>query len=139
MIFQYDGVDVSSLWTLSRVWSSVEVSMQSKDREFSMEITYGMNDHQRSPDTETGLQHIYNFYHRFVYTIHFILDTLGTISVDSSKYIKSIKINPIGQQFVKVCYRGSKPTAVFTITAKESSKNYYYYYIAYIAIYSCSV
>ena len=120
MIFQYDGVDVSSLWRLSRVWSSVEVTMQS--REASVEISYSKNDHQRSPDA--GLQRIYNFYHHIVcipaYALNYLVFSRD-ISVDG-KYIKSIKINPIGQQFVKVRYHGSQPTAVFTITAKESSK-----------------
>ena len=126
MIFQYDGVDVSSLWRLSRAWSSVEVTIQSKDREFSMEIAHDKSYHHSSPDA--GLQHIYDFYHRFVHAIHFILDALNyfvsahDVPVDS-RHIENIKINPIGQQFVKICYRGSKPTAAFTITTKESSKN----------------
>ena len=101
--------------------------MQSECIGFSMEIfqmhqVIYKNDHHRSPDTS-----LYNLHHGFVCTIHQIVDAFigyfisyhHDVSVDS-KHVKSIKINPIGQQFVKVCYHGSEPYGVFTIAAKES-------------------
>lgn len=140
MIFQYDGVNISSLWRLTRLWSSVEITVQSEDREFEMEIykphhIAHKNAHHRTPND--GLQYIQDLHNGFVYTIHYPLDALwyfisnDDVSIDN-KYIGSIKINPIGQHFVKVCYHGSKTTSVFTISVKESSK-YMYITTVYIA------
>ena len=133
MIFQYDGVDVSSLWRLSRAWSSVEVTIQSEDIGFGIEIfemhqVIYKNDYHQSPDTDSRM--MYNFYHGFACRIHHIIDALHyfisdhrDVSVDS-KHVQSIKINPIGQQFIKVCYHGSELYGVFTIAAKESGSTY---------------
>ena len=104
--------------------------IQSEDKGFSMElvemhhIKY-KNGHHSTVDA--GLQRIQDYHNHFVYNVHYILDTLwhiifNHISVDIIKYIESIKINPIGQHFVKVCYHGSNATAIFSISLKESSK-----------------
>ena len=103
MIFQYDGVNISSLWRLTKLWSTVEMTMQSAEIEgFSMallevhQVTY-KNVHQRSPNA--GHQYLQDHHNGFVYKVHYILDALGyfifdhDVSVDS-KHIKSIKINP---------------------------------------------
>ena len=89
MIFQYDGVDVSSLWRWFRVWSSIEVTVQSRDRNISV-------GQRRSPDA--GLQHIYDAYHyTFCIPIHALSNLVSNhdTSVDG-KFITSIRINPIG-------------------------------------------
>ena len=34
---------------------------------------------------------------------------------------KSVKLNPIGQHFVRLCYRGSKPDTVFSVTVNDGT------------------
>ena len=122
IIFQYDGVE--GLWSrYTKPWSSVEITLQSKDKGFNMEIFEGhQTTHHKSH--HLSLQHVQDLYNGYTYNIHYILDFLYYyISYDgsvSNKHFDSIKVNPIGQNFVRICYHGPERTAVFTVTIKES-------------------
>lgn len=108
------------------------MTIQSEDKGFGMEM-FEMHQvaykdvHRRSPNA--NLQHIQDLHNGFVYNvIHYILDILMFnygISVENKYYVESIKINLFGQHFVKVCYHGSEPTAVFTISIHETSRAIY--------------
>ena len=69
-----------------------------------------------SPDTV--LHYMQDFHNGLIYKIHYVLDAL----MSSDNYSR-VKITPYGQHFVKVCYHGSKQTAIFNISVKETCKN----------------
>ena len=119
MIFQYDG---RGLWNIVKLWSSVEISVQSDDEGFKLEMTpmpHQMTYQNGSPDT--GFHYIQEFHNGLIYKIHYVLDAL--MSSDSASVVTRVKITPYGQHFVKVCYHGSKWTAIFSISVKETCKS----------------
>ena len=79
-------------------------------------MPHGIAYQNGSPDA--GLQ---DFHNKVIYKIHYILDALVYLMSSNDDSVETrIKMSPYGQHFVKVCYHGSKATAVFNISVKET-------------------
>ena len=74
----------------------------------------------RSHDSTTSL--LQDAFNHFTNGFQHSLDALSHFASLRDNYYKSIKVNPIGQQFVKICYHGPNPVAVFTVTLKDTGE-----------------
>ena len=124
LIFQYDGV---SNWfhIITKLWSSVEVTLHSNDNEFRMKVANTivelLSSGDKSHDNAAGSEHLQDALNHFIDAIKHSRDALYYFaSYRIHNYDRSVKLNSINKQFVKVCYHGPKPAADFTVTVQDT-------------------
>jgi len=99
---------------LIKIWSSIEVTIHSEDDKFK--VTAADNIAKLKPSVDKSHEHTTATEH-LQSAFNHVLDAFNHLSYGNYDD-KSIKLNPIGKHFVKVCYHGSKPAAVFTMTVQ---------------------
>ena len=113
------------------LWSSVEVTIHSNDDEFKMKVADTiaklLPSGDRSHENAAGSEHLQDAFNHFNHFIQHSLDAFSYYFAPYRihSYDKSVKLNPIEKQFVKVCYHGSKSTGVFTVTVQDKGSYMY--------------
>lgn len=99
--------------------------IKSDGDEFKMEVLDSIIPHGDKPhERATAFEHLQDALNHLINSIQHVLDAFSHITSYRNYDNKSVKLNPIGQQFVKVWYHGPKDKTVFNVAVNNIGRHY---------------